>query len=300
MGRTGATLPVALAVLGGCMLPRVLALRAELGAERTATRVRADSAGSLEMLERPEQVTSSSSPAFLQTVQWSTAGDGSSSDSSTEDAKRSLEEKIAAITAQEAERKRHSKDDAEADWTAEAAREDSEELAARARQAGKARLEEAKRRSQELFDRWQAEKQEKVRIWRAERKRDVAAKKEAEKQEKVRIWRAERKMDVERKAMEEAERKATEEAEHAPTAVSSPNGTLKDTRKTLEDAIAALPQIPDVEPARKAMQRELDEIVKKQLQETLLALPQISDVQPARLEMQAQLNEVSRRIRRSV
>jgi len=197
-GRAGAALPVALAVLSGCVLPRGLALqRADLeeGAERSETRVRADSAGSLEQSDVVHKTeiwkngklvnvvttvgaAERGAPASLvQTVQQSAAADGATS-ASLSDLKGRLEDKIAAITAQEA--KGHAEADGKAKEEAGADVVNVDLLVAQAREAGKRRLMEAKRTAKEQFDKWQIEqawkKQEKVRLWRIERKKDVAAK----------------------------------------------------------------------------------------------------------------------------
>jgi len=190
-------------------------LRAELGAERAESRARADVAigrlrGALELLERAEQVvatrvraeqpwngdpnvTSSLHASLMQTVEANAAANGITSDSAA-DMKRRLEDKIAALTAKESEQERNSKEDAragelaEADWRVweltHAEWEDVDKLVAMARQAGKARLEEAKRNAKEQLDRWQMEqaraKEERLRAWRIERRKDVLAKLEAE------------------------------------------------------------------------------------------------------------------------
>mmetsp|Transcript_57375 Transcript_57375/g.152621 ORF Transcript_57375/g.152621 Transcript_57375/m.152621 type:complete len:121 (-) Transcript_57375:166-528(-) len=115
MGRNGALLPVALAVLSGCRALEVQkfgSARVEkLGAERAdaeglqrewaQTRVRADMAGSFDMFQESEQAwpqtpTVPHAPPALQ--------GGITSDSMAE-MQKLLEEKIAAITAEETKRK---------------------------------------------------------------------------------------------------------------------------------------------------------------------------------------------------
>lgn len=308
MGRSGTMLPVALAVLSGCLLPRGRALqkfgaqraeleglRAEVGAERAQTRVRADAAGSLELFEGAEQVVATRARAahrntqmwdgdpataasfvrslnasLVQTVQEDAATSGITSDSAAGMNGR-LEDKIAATTAAETEREHNSKEGAEAGeqaegyWKtqqlAEAERVETDRLVMQARLAGKARLEQAKRRAKEQFDQWQMDqarsKQERLRQWRVERRKNVLAKLEAERKAKE---------EAVGKVKEKAEAKAREVAERAPTAVSSPERSLKDIRRKLYDSIAALPNIPEAEPARKALQRQVDAIVKQQLE----------------------------------
>mmetsp|Transcript_89835 Transcript_89835/g.243658 ORF Transcript_89835/g.243658 Transcript_89835/m.243658 type:complete len:135 (-) Transcript_89835:196-600(-) len=129
MGRSGALLPVALALLSGCRALEVQkdgserveklgaeraesqSLRADVGAERAEAeslqreraqaRVRADMAGSFDMFQESEQAwpqtpTVPHAPPALQ--------GGITSDSMAE-MQKLLEEKIAAITAEETKRK---------------------------------------------------------------------------------------------------------------------------------------------------------------------------------------------------
>mmetsp|Transcript_80906 Transcript_80906/g.226226 ORF Transcript_80906/g.226226 Transcript_80906/m.226226 type:complete len:118 (-) Transcript_80906:215-568(-) len=112
MGRNGALLPVALAVLSGCRALEVQkfgSARVEkLGAERAdaeglqrewaQTRVRADMAGSLEMFQGSEQVE----PRAPAAQHGSPVLPGGIASESVADTKRRLEEKIAAIAAREA------------------------------------------------------------------------------------------------------------------------------------------------------------------------------------------------------
>ncbi|CAK0896161.1 unnamed protein product, partial [Prorocentrum cordatum] len=163
MVRSGALLPVALVALSGCRaldvqkfgverIEKFAALRAEseslrgeLGAERAGTRVRADAAGSLDMLQGAEQVATRVQASLGQNLQGGAAVDSMATSSSTAEMRRLLERKIAAIAAEEAGAKTEGA--AKADWI--------DEIVARARQAGRARLEEAKRFSKEAADRWE-------------------------------------------------------------------------------------------------------------------------------------------------
>mmetsp|Transcript_29906 Transcript_29906/g.78307 ORF Transcript_29906/g.78307 Transcript_29906/m.78307 type:complete len:132 (-) Transcript_29906:226-621(-) len=126
MGRSGALLPVALALLSGCRALEVQkdgserveklgaeraesqSLRADVGAERAEAeslqreraqaRVRADMAGSLEMFQGSEQVE----PRAPAAQHGSPVLPGGIASESVADTKRRLEEKIAAIAAREA------------------------------------------------------------------------------------------------------------------------------------------------------------------------------------------------------
>jgi len=70
-----------------------------------------------------------------------------------------------------------------------------------------------------------------------------------------------------------------------------------DIKKKLEDAISALPQIPEVALARKELQKQLDGITKSQLEDSISALPDIPEVASARKTLQEQLDDVNARIR---
>ncbi|CAK0815553.1 unnamed protein product [Prorocentrum cordatum] len=172
MVHSGALLPVALAALSGCRALDVQkfgteriekfaalraeseSLRAEIGAERALTRARADMVGTLDMFQEPaeEEVATSARSRTPEASPARTlpgiAAEGTTSPSfSLAEMKKILEDKIATIAAREAEREAKAEGAPEADSI--------EEIVALARQAGQARLEEAKRIARESADRWE-------------------------------------------------------------------------------------------------------------------------------------------------
>jgi len=252
MAHTGAMLPVALAVLSGCSLTRGLAVqkfgfeKAELDAERAETRVRMDSAGSLEMLEHAEHAG--------ERAQTRVRTDSAGSLEMTSEVKPTMAGAERGSTQP---------------WNGDPVVTSPSPASLLQTVEGKAAVDRSTANS--LADMKKSLEAKIIAITAQEDKR------------------------------KEAIAKASEEVEHALAAVSSPEMSLKDIRKKLEDSIAAIPQlpeIPEVEGRRKILQRKLDDVVKKQLEETLSVLPQIPDqyVEPARLALQSQLNDLNARI----